>query len=69
MATTKTSTSDAATQTLVKTSPNDPREYVMLRDKRILKRWRKKGEAISLAPSQAEYHLRNKTLELKKESK
>lgn len=69
MANTKASNSDAQTQTLAKDNPNAPREYVMLREKRILHRWREKGESITLTPSQAEYHLRNKNLELKKESK
>lgn len=66
MANTKASNSDAPNQAQAK---NAPREYVMLKEKRILKRWREKGEVITLTPSQAEYHLRNKNLELKKESK
>ncbi|AUI87565.1 hypothetical protein BS333_14195 [Vibrio azureus] len=44
-------------------------QYVMLREKRILHRWREEGETISLSPSQAEYHLINQHLELKQESK
>lgn len=66
MANSKASNSDAPNQEQDK---NAPREYVMLKEKRILKRWREKGEVITLTPSQAEYHLRNKNLELKKESK
>lgn len=66
MATTKASSSDAPNQAQ---AANAPRDYVMLKEKRILKRWREKGEPITLMPSQAEYHLRNKNLELKKESK
>ncbi|EGR2303078.1 hypothetical protein D0814_23245 [Vibrio parahaemolyticus] len=69
MANTKASNSDATNQAQVTDNPNAPREYVMLKEKRILKRWRDKGELITLTPSQAEYHLRNKNLELKKESK
>ncbi|MCU8190154.1 hypothetical protein D8T49_21500 [Vibrio vulnificus] len=69
MVNTKASNSDATTQAQVTDTPNAPREYVMLKEKRILKRWREKGETITLTPSQAEYHLRNKNLELKKESK
>jgi hypothetical protein len=66
MANSKASNSDAPNQEQDK---NAPREYVMLKEKRILKRWREQGEVITLTPSQAEYHLRNKNLELKKESK
>ena len=66
MANSKASNSDAPNQEQDK---NAPREYVMLKEKRILKRWREEGEVITLTPSQAEYHLRNKNLELKKESK
>ncbi len=69
MANTKASNSDATTQSQVADNPNAPREYVMLKEKRILKRWREEGEVITLTPSQAEYHLRNKNLELKKASK
>ncbi|WP_322805327.1 hypothetical protein SO574_23125 (plasmid) [Vibrio alfacsensis] len=69
MANTKASNSDATNQAQVTDNPNTPREYVMLKEKRILKRWREKGESITLTSSQAEYHLRNKNLELKKESK
>lgn len=66
MANSKASNSDAPNQEQDK---NAPREYVMLKEKRIIKRWREEGEVITLTPSQAEYHLRNKNLELKKESK
>lgn len=66
MANSKASNSDAPKQEQDK---NAPREYVMLKEKRILERWREEGEVITLTPSQAEYHLRNKNLELKKESK
>ncbi|WP_341661210.1 hypothetical protein [Vibrio sp.] len=48
---------------------NDPRDYRMLVEKRILQCWREPGEIISLMPSQAEYHLMNDTLELNEESK
>ncbi|UTZ44802.1 hypothetical protein [Vibrio campbellii] len=44
---------------------NEPRDYLMLVEKRILGRWHEKGKVITLTPSQAEYHLRNKILKLK----
>lgn len=64
MAKTKASALDAPTQTQ---ATNDPRDYVMLREKRILYYWREKGQTVTLKPSQAEYHLRNKNLVLKEE--
>ncbi|ELA7323263.1 hypothetical protein Q9X98_004907 [Vibrio parahaemolyticus] len=62
MANTKPSDSDAKNESLNK---NAPRDYVMLVEKRILGRWHEKGKEITLTPSQAEYHLRNKILKLK----
>ncbi|POB99901.1 hypothetical protein CRN41_09480 [Vibrio vulnificus] len=60
MASAKASGSDARTESL-----NAPRDYEMLIEKRILGRWHEKGKIITLTPSQAEYHLKNKTLKPK----